>query len=672
MKAAYEQIGPNEILLKYFDIVAIAELGSGTFGKTGTNTATLFLRRKDTKPDLAEHYANRVETWFSGNFSLDAEFDDVRLLTAYCDKTGLPLCDYKTLLTGKPNAALLDIAMFKEYRKAFDASAEAKRIRGKRFTLKYSEDARAAELEKAWLAFLREIERDKLYTFMLAASNPLPVVLVKSPADKTAIKYFLGYEWSSRKGNEGIKYIGSASSAADDDEETLSRNKGVSHIKTPLFNPADLSAPQKINALIRAAFNRDILLVPDDLSTFVSHACLTDMLDFNRVTFDKAFKTIVPETREETARAFERAGERGLTVFRLSNDQEFDVSIGRRVVKSELEQDGKVPIYSANVLEPIGSFSNLLIKDFSVPSVLWGIDGDWMVNFIPANQPFYPTDHCGVIRVRTDQINPHYLAYVLSLEGERQRFSRTLRASTDRIRSLSLTFPAKNEQDHIVVECEAIDTDCADARTRIEGCRKHTELILLSVFGKYETRTLQSVCDSFEYGTSSKSSTTGDVAVVRMGNIQDGQIVWNDVVYTNDKDDIKKYVLKTNDVLFNRTNSPIWVGKTGLYTGDRPAIFAGYLIRVNYKVDVLNPKFLTYVLNSKPIRQHGYSVMSKAINQANISAGLLKNYQIPVPPLAKQNRIVSEIEGYEAEIAAARAVLAAATVRKRAILEKWL
>lgn len=56
----------REILLQSFDIIAIAEFGSGTFGKTGTNTVTLFLRRKATTPDTAEHYHERVAGWFTG------------------------------------------------------------------------------------------------------------------------------------------------------------------------------------------------------------------------------------------------------------------------------------------------------------------------------------------------------------------------------------------------------------------------------------------------------------------------------------------------------------------------------------------------------------------------------------------------------------------------------
>ncbi len=60
-------IGSREILLQYFDIVALVELGSGTFGKTGTNTVVLFLRRKHQLPEPAEHYRNRVEDWFDND-----------------------------------------------------------------------------------------------------------------------------------------------------------------------------------------------------------------------------------------------------------------------------------------------------------------------------------------------------------------------------------------------------------------------------------------------------------------------------------------------------------------------------------------------------------------------------------------------------------------------------
>ena len=61
------------------------------------------------------------------------------------------------------------------------------------------------------------------------------------------------------------------------------------------------------------------------------------------------------------------------------------------------------------------------------------------------------------------------------------------------------------------------------------------------------------------------------------GNIQSGEIDWEDLVYTSDREEIENYSLRTHTVLFNRTNSPELVGKTAIYRGERPAILAGCL-----------------------------------------------------------------------------------------------
>src|SRR4051794_15974094 len=110
---------------------------------------------------------------------------------------------------------------------------------------------------------------------------------------------------------------------------------------------------------------------------------------------------------------------------------------------------------------------------------------------------------------------------------------------------------------------------------------------------------LDDVVSGVEYGTSSKSERSGKVPVLRMGNIQNGRFDWNDLVYTNDEEEINKYLLKKNDVLFNRTNSAELVGKTAIFKGERPAIFAGYLIRIHLNQELLDPSYLTYFLNTR-------------------------------------------------------------------------
>jgi type I restriction enzyme S subunit len=155
---------------------------------------------------------------------------------------------------------------------------------------------------------------------------------------------------------------------------------------------------------------------------------------------------------------------------------------------------------------------------------------------------------------------------------------------------------------------------------------------------------LKDVCTKVEYGTSAKSQPEGKVPVLRMGNIQDGGIDWENLAYTSDQEEIDKYLLKYNDVLFNRTNSAEHVGKAAIYKGEMPAIFAGYLIRIHRKEELINADFLNYYLNSDTAREYGRSVMSQSVNQANINGTKLKEYPIPVPPIAEQKQIVAILD----------------------------
>ena len=97
-------------------------------------------------------------------------------------------------------------------------------------------------------------------------------------------------------------------------------------------------------------------------------------------------------------------------------------------------------------------------------------------------------------------------------------------------------------------------------------------------------------------------------------------------------------------MLFNRTNSPELVGKTVLYKGERPAIFAGYLIRLNQIPNIVDGVYLNYFLNSHPAKVYGSLVKTDGVNQSNINGEKLSNYPIPLCSLAEQTQIVEEIE----------------------------
>lgn len=642
----------REIILQYFDIVAIAEFGSGTFGKTGTNTVTLFLRRKEEHPAIAEHYLNRVNAWFNGDFDKDGIFADAALLEAYCQHTSYDLDDYKTLLNSIPSDALLDVDEFKVYRTAFDNLAEIKNRKKQKTFKALKVNEQQEELSKRFTAYCREIEKEKLYYFMLAYRNPQNVVVIKSPSGTNESKRFLGYEWSNRKGAEGIKYIG-VTTGDDSDDETLSRLKGIKSIQTPLFNPADLSDMSKINSMIRANFNGE----PICDNELVKQYRLVNMLDFNGVKFEKqinlvvtksldvvskwplvllptvceiisggtpdtsntsywggdipwlsvadfskknrfvssavksitelglansntnilqpndiiisargtvgaiaqltvpmafnqscyglrantfidsgylfyALKSVVQGLREgatgskfkaittsdlqslkiplppldvqreiatacesvdseyertnmnieeyygEIEQLFNSMGTITSSGYSLSDNKVFALSIGKRILDTQLVPDGEIPVYSANVFEPFGYINERLINDFDIPSVLWGIDGDWQVSYMPAGIEFYPTDHCGVLRLLTDDIHPRCLAWVLDKAGKERGFTRSLRASIDRVKRLTVELPPIDKQREIAEKVFEYENLIAEKKSRLDELEKERQKVL--------------------------------------------------------------------------------------------------------------------------------------------------------------------------------------------------
>ena len=149
----------------------------------------------------------------------------------------------------------------------------------KQFKAKTEADQQA-ELDKRLLNYLTNIEKDKLYYFMLTQYNAgvdnkaRPLLVVKSPSDNKEQKKFLGYEWSSAKGNEGLSYLW---------------GDMVFDINTPLFDPKNRENSEKISYVIRQNFNGEQVNIPEHLTPFVSQVYLHDVLDFSRKEFNKAF-----------------------------------------------------------------------------------------------------------------------------------------------------------------------------------------------------------------------------------------------------------------------------------------------------------------------------------------------------------------------------------------------
>ena len=182
--------------------------------------------------------------------------------------------------------------------------------------------------------------------------------------------------------------------------------------------------------------------------------------------------------------------------------------------------------------------------------------------------------------------------------------------------------------------------------------------------------TVDQVAELVQYGSSSKTSLQADVPVLRMGNIQGGELEVQSLKYLPaGHREFPALLLRDGDLLFNRTNSAELVGKSAVYNGQvSPCSFASYLIRVRLFEGCV-PDFLAACLNSLFGRRWAATVVSQQVGQANISGRKLRAFAFPLPPVLEQTRVVAAIsrslsEGRRGKRAAGSALVAAATVRQ--------
>src|SRR3989344_5768751 len=319
---------------------------------------------------------------------------------------------------------------------------------------------------------------------------------------------------------------------------------------------------------------------------------------------------------------------------------------------------GEYPYYGATGIQDYVSdyiFDEKLIL-IGEDGAKWGVGEN--TAFV-AEGKYWVNNHAHVIRPHRDKVLDNWIVYFLNVNDLSKHITglTVQKLNQAKLRDIELPLPPLVEQKRIVKKLDEIFEKVAQAKENAEKNLQNSK----DLFDSYLAGVLQTVriksgdkklgdaCESVEYGTSAKSKKTGKVAVLRMGNIQNGRIDWSSLVYTDDKDEIKKYLLKNNDVLFNRTNSPELVGKTAIYKGEMPAIFAGYLIRIHRKEKVLDADYLNYFLNSDLAKEQGKKVVISSVNQANINGQKLKDYLIPLPSLADQKAIVKKLDALSVE-----------------------
>lgn len=167
----------------------------------------------------------------------------------------------------------------------------------------------------------------------------------------------------------------------------------------------------------------------------------------------------------------------------------------------------------------------------------------------------------------------------------------------------------------------------------------------------WEVEPLGEYLTEAQYGLSAKSDKSGQYALLRMTNQQQGRISGENLQYVDlTQEQFQKFRVESKDILFNRTNSLELVGRTAIFDIEGDFVFASYLIRLRADAARLRPYFLNHYFNWDETQLRLKSIATRAISQSNISASRLRGFVVPVPKPDEQDEFVSQLDAIDAKI----------------------
>jgi type I restriction enzyme M protein len=265
-------IDAREILLKYFYIKAIVQFDAHTFLATGTKTSTFFLVKRDNND------WKKIDIIINKFFEkpIDKTVDDIENgFSTYIEYNFnlITFEDYIQFIQGNLNEKILEEEKFIEYKNNFIESTEIKELKSKKYFSELEFHEQSEELDKLFLSKFISIEKEKMLYFFLTFNQNTIVV---NSGTKKAEKQFIGYEFSNRRGYEGLKLYRAADGT----------------IKSKLYSEKLKLDPTKVNTLIYKSILNENITIDESLSKNVSQVELFKLINFNNYNFEKDINLI--------------------------------------------------------------------------------------------------------------------------------------------------------------------------------------------------------------------------------------------------------------------------------------------------------------------------------------------------------------------------------------------
>ena len=692
----------REIIFANFNILAIAVMNSRTFGSTGTNTVILFAQKvaKKNSEGLLHAFIDKKEyTAYTTSGSIES----------YIQKQGYPKDEYFAFMQDDIlGESLENTEIFKDYQSNFKPSRVAKNLQKEwfanseyyreglkenskeyknLFTLFLSSNdyrlLEETEYRRQFIAFAKDIECRKLNVYIQTDNNV--VAILQSPpekidnkSNKAEVVKFLGYDWSNRKGDEGIKYLTShvqESESSDDDDdkdaEIVQAINSIKYIETPLYNPDDDNDVTKFSYALRKHItdmcNRFSFGTTNEncgksyigLSNgLLQFAKLTDMVDFGRTTFNLAIKSTIEKKIAENKYRFPT---KRLEQLLLHIDGPLT-----KIEKEKIRPEGDIPVVTQEAGNLIAGYTDNTEPIIDLPLIVFG---DHSCTFKYVDFKFVRgADGTQLIKVNEEEILSEFLLYFLhAIQIENSdKYERHFKY----LKNVQIPLPPISLQKKIVAECQIIDTEALEAKKQIVELQEEITDIVSRVNG-----------DSIKLGDIYKISSGGTPSRKKSAYWINGIIPWvtttevtNEII-TSTNECITKLGLENSSAKIYPINSLIIAmygqgatrgrtAKLGIEACTNQACAVLYEKKIEVETD-----FVWYYMQSQYEKLRSISHGSV---RPNLNANDIANYEIPLPSLSEQKDIVSKIGVIESKIASLKLICEGASARKETVLHREL
>ena len=681
----------REIIFANFNILAIAVMNSRTFGSTGTNTVILFAQKvKKNSEGLLHTFMEKKDY---------TQYTTSGAIESYVQKQGYPKDEFFAFMQdGVLGDNLEETDVFKDYASNFKRSSISKSLQKEWFAKSGSyreglkdnskeykrlfalflsssdyKQLEEAEYRRQFIAFAKDIERKKLNVYIQTENNVVAILQsppekVDNKSNKAEVVKFLGYDWSNRKGDEGIKYLTShvqESEISDDDDdkdnEIVQAINSIKYIETPLYNPDDDNDASKYSYALRKhitdSCNRFSYGTADanrskpftgGTNGLLQYARLTDLIDFSKTDFTLAIRTTIE--KEQSAVKYKYPTKR---LEQLLMHVEGSLA---KISKEEILPEGEFPVITQEAGSLISGYTNNVEPVTDLPIIVFG---DHSCTFKYIDFRFVRgADGTQLLKVNEEEILSKFLYYFLQTvqinnSDKYERHFKYLKNTQIPVLPLEL-------QKIIVNECYQIDMESQKAAEIINMLQERIEMILSEVKG-----------DKTALETIAPYSTTR----ITYSKIKPNSYISTDNLLQNYEGVVPYEGIPNIDSIIEYHEGDILVSNIRPYLkkiwyADRSGGCSPDVLVFRPKSDC-DSKYIYYSMR----RQAFFDWAMQDIKGLKMPRGKrdsIIRFSIILPQLSEQKSIVAKIQEIENEIASLKAICDGAAARKKAVLHREL